>query len=59
MNKTKKQNGLSSVYFLTLGCPKNVNDSETAAGLLEQTGYQIMESPYEADVIIVNTCGFS
>lgn len=46
------------IYIETLGCPKNVNDSELAAGLLEQAGHTIAESPQQADVVMVNTCGF-
>lgn len=46
------------VYFNTLGCPKNINDSEIAMGNLEEKGFTIVDSPDEADVIIVNTCGF-
>ena len=42
----------------TLGCLKNFNDSETAAGILEHAGHRIIRSPEEADVVIVNTCGF-
>lgn len=47
-----------SVYFDTLGCPKNVNDSEYAAGLLERAGFSIVDDPEDADFIIVNTCAF-
>lgn len=47
-----------NIYIETLGCPKNVNDSELAAGLLEQAGHIIVESPGLADVVMVNTCGF-
>lgn len=46
------------VYIETLGCPKNLTDSEGAAGLLKQAGHQITEDASEADVILVNTCGF-
>ena len=46
------------VYFDTLGCPKNEYDSETAAGLLENGGHTVVDDPYEADAIVVNTCGF-
>ncbi len=46
------------VYIETLGCPKNISDSETAAGVLEKDGFTIVEDPEAADVIIVNTCGF-
>ncbi|MDR1496624.1 MAG: 30S ribosomal protein S12 methylthiotransferase RimO, partial [Clostridiales Family XIII bacterium] len=46
------------VYIDTIGCYKNTEDSERAAGLLESAGYAIAASPDEADVIVVNTCGF-
>ena len=46
------------VFIDTLGCPKNFNDSEFAAGILEENGYEIIDSPDEADIIMVNTCGF-
>ncbi|NCB41735.1 MAG: 30S ribosomal protein S12 methylthiotransferase RimO [Clostridia bacterium] len=46
------------IYFRTLGCEKNTVDSECAAGLLEDNGYTIINDPVDADVIIVNTCGF-
>ena len=46
------------VYFNTLGCPKNINDSEIAMGNLEEKGFTIVDPPDEADAIIVNTCGF-
>jgi ribosomal protein S12 methylthiotransferase len=47
-----------SVYIDTVGCYKNVEDSERAAGLLESSGYRIAASPDGVDVIVVNTCGF-
>jgi ribosomal protein S12 methylthiotransferase len=46
------------IYIETLGCPKNVNDSEMAAGILERSGHEIINSPDHADVVMVNTCGF-
>lgn len=46
------------VYFETLGCPKNFNDTQVACGILEASGHQIGSTPEEADVIVVNTCGF-
>ena len=46
------------VYFDTLGCQKNYNDSDIAMGLLENRGYEIAQTPEDADAIIVNTCGF-
>ncbi len=45
-------------FLLTLGCPKNVADSEGMSALLEQAGYRPTESPEDARVLIVNTCGF-
>ncbi len=45
-------------YLLTLGCPKNTVDSEGMAMLLSSAGYQGVSIPKNADVIIVNTCGF-
>ena len=45
-------------YLLTLGCPKNSVDSEGMAMLLGQAGYRGTGLPEEADVLIVNTCGF-
>ena len=46
------------VYIRTLGCEKNTVDSENAAALLISEGCSIVRSPEEADVFIVNTCGF-
>ena len=46
------------VYIETLGCPKNFNDSEVAAGILEAAGDIVTKDFNEADVIMVNTCGF-
>ena len=45
-------------YLLTLGCPKNTVDSEGMAMLLSDAGYQGVAAPADADVLIVNTCGF-
>ncbi len=45
-------------FLLTLGCPKNVIDSEGMATLLDQAGFAATEDPEQADVLIVNTCGF-
>lgn len=45
-------------YIDTLGCPKNIVDSENAAGVLERAGHEITRDPVESDIIIVNTCGF-
>ncbi|MCI8609176.1 MAG: 30S ribosomal protein S12 methylthiotransferase RimO [Firmicutes bacterium] len=47
-----------TLYFETLGCPKNFNDTQVAEGIVEEAGYRIVKNPEDADVIIVNTCGF-
>ena len=46
------------LFIDTLGCPKNANDSEAAAGIWETAGMKITQDPAEADAIMVNTCGF-
>jgi tRNA-2-methylthio-N6-dimethylallyladenosine synthase len=44
------------VYIETYGCQMNLNDSEVMAGILSRSGYRIVGSPDEADVILLNTC---
>ena len=44
--------------FITLGCPKNLVDSERMLGLLQRDGYRLVDDPRGADFVIVNTCGF-
>jgi ribosomal protein S12 methylthiotransferase len=46
------------VYLHTLGCPKNRVDSEIMLGALTGAGYRLVPAPEEAEVIVVNTCGF-
>lgn len=48
----------SKVYFVSLGCPKNLVDSQVMLGLLEKDRYTITDKEDEAEVIIVNTCSF-
>ncbi len=48
----------SSFYLISLGCPKNLVDSAGLATLLNQAGYTAADVPEEADLLIVNTCGF-
>jgi ribosomal protein S12 methylthiotransferase len=45
-------------YLLTLGCPKNTVESEGMRELLLAAGHHQAEEPQEADVLVVNTCGF-
>lgn len=49
---------MTKVYLISLGCPRNLVDSEVLLGLLEQKGFIITESAEDADVAVVNTCGF-
>jgi ribosomal protein S12 methylthiotransferase len=46
------------VHFISLGCPKNLVDSEIMAGTLMKDGYQVVGDHNDADTVIVNTCGF-
>ena len=46
------------VGFVSLGCPKNLVDSEVMMGLLQSGGAQITARAEEADIIVVNTCSF-
>ncbi len=46
------------VGFISLGCPKNLVDSEVMMGHLKQQGYEITSDAADADTIVVNTCGF-
>src|SRR6266436_1540452 len=46
------------VGFVSLGCPKNLVDSEVMMGLLQQAGATLVSGAEEADVIVVNTCSF-
>ena len=47
-----------NVHFVSLGCPKNRVDTEVMLGETTGAGHQIVASPEEAEVIVVNTCGF-
>lgn len=47
-----------SYAFVSLGCPKNLVDSERMLGMLQLDGYQLVDDPQGADFAVVNTCGF-
>ena len=49
---------MKKVGFVSLGCPKNLVDSEVMMGTLEQAGWEITNNASEADTVVVNTCGF-
>jgi ribosomal protein S12 methylthiotransferase len=44
--------------FVSLGCPKNLVDSERMLGMLQLDGYELVDDPRGADFAVVNTCGF-
>ena len=47
-----------TIHFVALGCPKNRVDTEVLAGFAARAGLAIVGEPAQADVIVVNTCGF-
>ena len=47
-----------NIFFISLGCDKNLVDSEMMLGILRDRGYQLVNEETEADIIIVNTCSF-
>ena len=49
---------MEKIGFISLGCPKNLVDSEVMMGHLKQSGHQITANADEADTLVVNTCGF-
>lgn len=46
------------LLFISLGCDKNLVDSEVMMGLLHDRGYEFTDNEEEADIIVINTCGF-
>ena len=46
------------IGFVSLGCPKNLVDSEVMMGLSQEGGHTLTSNPSEADVIVINTCAF-
>ena len=44
--------------MISLGCSKNLVDSEVMLGLLEKDGYAVTQEPEDASLLLVNTCGF-
>lgn len=49
---------MPKVGFVSLGCPKNLVDSEVMMGILARSGYEITPRADDADVLVVNTCSF-
>ena len=55
---TTTDNDISKVAFVSLGCPKNLVDSEAMLGELANSGYELVSDHDQADAIVINTCGF-
>ena len=47
-----------NVGFISLGCSKNLVDTEMTIGLFKKNNYNIVNEPQKADIIVINTCGF-
>jgi len=48
----------NKIHFISLGCPRNLVDSEVMLGILLKAGYEATELMQDADFIVINTCGF-
>lgn len=55
---TSQQSSKGTYAFVSLGCAKNLVDSERMLGLLRLDGYQLVREPDGADFVVINTCGF-
>src|SRR5690242_3051528 len=55
---TKVHRSTTTIGFVNLGCSKNQVDSEIMLGSLVTEGFQLTSDPKQAEVVIVNTCGF-
>lgn len=58
MSENTSVTNKQKVHFISLGCPKNLVDSEIMAGTLLKDGYDVVGEAETADTVIVNTCGF-
>src|SRR3954470_12045749 len=56
--KPQPKSAITKVGFVSLGCPKNLVDSEVMMGMLAASGAEITPDADQADVIVVNTCSF-
>ena len=58
MSENLTEHSKGTYAFVSLGCAKNLVDSERMLGLLQLDGYQLVREPAGADFVVVNTCGF-
>ena len=56
MSKKRQKNAI--IGFVALGCPKNIIDSEKMLAVIAQAGFLVTADPENADVVVINTCGF-
>jgi len=54
----KRPSPTGTYTLISLGCPKNLIDTERMAGLLQLDGYRLVKKPESADFVVINTCGF-
>ena len=52
------RNFMLKVGMVSLGCPKNLVDSEVMLGILAQQGFELTPHPDQAEIIVINTCAF-
>lgn len=58
LSSDKENHDTKTIHFVSLGCAKNRVDTEVMLGVSDEEGYRLVGSPEEAEVIVVNTCGF-
>ncbi|MBU8902782.1 MAG: 30S ribosomal protein S12 methylthiotransferase RimO [Victivallales bacterium] len=58
MEKIKDENPQGIVYVVSLGCPKNLVDTEVMTGVLVTNGFFLTMDPEQADIYLINTCAF-
>lgn len=56
--QSETESAKGSYAFISLGCPKNLVDSEQMLGLLHRDGYNLVQDPERSDFVVINTCGF-
>jgi ribosomal protein S12 methylthiotransferase len=56
--QSETENAKGSYAFISLGCPKNLVDSEQMLGLLQRDGYNLVQDPERSAFVVINTCGF-
>src|SRR3989304_9207136 len=54
----RRSGGPMKIGLINLGCPKNQVDSEIMLGLLNEAGFELTCNEEEAEIVVVNTCGF-